>query len=235
MSSVVDLAISVLDQAERRVEIAAQNLANATTPAYKRKVAFSAAVSLPDRPDISLPQVAAVTDFRTGKLSTTGNPTDIAIAGRGYFAVRRDDAVIYTRQGRFTLDRDGRLTTSNGFALQLLDGGDLVVKSSDFRVDPDGSVFAGKELLGRIAVYRASDEARLEPVNGGFRNAASELAPADDAIVRQGAFEASNVSTGDEMVSMIEALRRAESGQRVMNVYDDLMGRVITTFGESVR
>jgi flagellar basal body rod protein FlgG len=37
------------------------------------------------------------------------------------------------------------------------------------------------------------------------------------------------------MVSMMEALRRAEAGQRVMNVYDDLMGRAITTFGENVR
>lgn len=42
MSSVVDLAISVLDQAERRVEIAAQNLANATTPAYCPSSEYSA-------------------------------------------------------------------------------------------------------------------------------------------------------------------------------------------------
>ena len=56
-----------------------------------------------------------------------------------------------------------------------------------------------------------------------------------DATVQQGVYEASNVNTGDEMVMMMEALRRAEAGQRVINVYDDLMGRAVTTFGESVR
>jgi flagellar basal-body rod protein FlgF len=53
--------------------------------------------------------------------------------------------------------------------------------------------------------------------------------------VQQGAYEASNVTTGDEMVLMMEALRRAEAGQRVMNVYDDLLGRAVTSFGENVR
>jgi flagellar basal body rod protein FlgG len=50
--------------------------------------------------------------------------------------------------------------------------------------------------------------------------------------VRQGAIEASNVSTGVEMVDMMAAIRRAESGQRLVNVYDDLMGRALTLFGQ---
>ena len=44
--------------------------------------------------------------------------------------------------------------------------------------------------------------------------------------------EASNVSLGSEMVTIMAALREAQSGQRLMNVYDDLMGHAITTFGQ---
>jgi flagellar basal-body rod protein FlgG len=47
--------------------------------------------------------------------------------------------------------------------------------------------------------------------------------------------EASNVSLGDEMVAMMTALRQAESGARLAQLYDDLMGRAITTLGESKR
>jgi flagellar basal-body rod protein FlgG len=47
--------------------------------------------------------------------------------------------------------------------------------------------------------------------------------------------EASNVSLGDEMVGMMQALRQAESGARLVQVYDDLMGRAITSFGQSGR
>lgn len=235
MSSLPDLAIAILTQAERRVEIAGQNLANATTPAYKRRVAFSALVSANANGDISAPRVAAAIDFSSGKLTETGNPSDLAITGPGYFALRSDNATIYARQGQFAVDHVGRLVTAQGFALQLTNGNDLIVKSRDFEIRPDGAVYEKGILTGHIAVFVPADNRRLEPVDGGFRAGAGELMLSDSASIRQGAVEASNVTSGDEMVSMIESLRRAESGQRVMNVYDDLMGRVITNFGDSLR
>lgn len=236
MSNVADLAVATISQAQRRVEVAAQNLANVTTPAYKRRVAFSALVNPEtNSAERAAPETSVAIDFRIGKLSQTGNPADLAIAGAGYFVVRGDAGVLYTRQGRFTIDADGRLVDPRGFSLQLTNGDDLIVKSSDFRVASDGTVTEHGEILGRIAVMSPSDERRLEPMTGGFRASSAELAPAEIPLVRQGAIETSNVSTGDEMVTMMEALRRAESGQRVMNIYDDLMGRVITSFGEGVR
>jgi hypothetical protein len=35
------------------------------------------------------------------------------------------------------------------------------------------------------------------------------------------------------MVGMMEALRRAESGQRLVLTYDDLMGRALNAFGQN--
>jgi flagellar basal-body rod protein FlgG len=47
--------------------------------------------------------------------------------------------------------------------------------------------------------------------------------------------EASNVAMGEEMVTMMAALRQAENGARIVQLYDDLLGRAITTFGQGGR
>ena len=235
MGNLVDMGVSVLSQAERRVEIAAQNLSNATTPAYKRRVAFSALVEATNSQSAPLPRVAAAIDFRNGKLVETGNPYDLALSGPGYFAVRYDDRISYTRQGQFSADADGRLIDGRGGVLQFANGSDAMVESDKFVVGSDGAVTEAGMLRGRIGVFGADDQAALEASDGGFSAGSTSLTLLDDAAVQQGAYEASNVTTGDEMVLMMEALRRAESGQRVINVYDDLMGRAVTAFGENVR
>jgi flagellar basal-body rod protein FlgF len=235
MSDLVELSVSTLSQAQRRVEIVAENLANATTPAYKRRVAFSTLVNNQSTNATSTPRVAAAIDFRAGKLVQTSNPYDFAVAGPGYFAVRYDNRLAYTRLGQFTRADDGRLVNAQGGVLQLANGSDAVVSSSKFALRSDGTIVEDGILQGRIAVFATAQESGLQVVDGGFSSGAGQLTLSDDAGVHQGAYEASNVSSGDEMVLMMEALRRAEAGQRVMNVYDDLMGRVVTTFGESVR
>ena len=55
-----------------------------------------------------------------------------------------------------------------------------------------------------------------------------------DAVgVRQGALESSNVSSATEMIALMSALRRAETGQRLIQVYDDLMGRTFNLLGQN--
>lgn len=235
MGDLVDIGVSVLSQAERRIEIAAQNLSNATTPAYKRRVAFSDLVNSADSQATVMPRVTAAIDFRNGKLVETGNPYDLALVGPGYFAVRFDDRISYTRQGQFSADAGGRLVDGRGGVLQFANGNDAVVESDKFSVAADGAVTEVGLLRGKVGVFGADDQAKLEVSDVGFSVGSASLTLLEDAAVQQGAYEASNVTTGDEMVLMMEALRRAEAGQRVMNVYDDLMGRAITTFGEAVR
>ncbi len=235
MSSVADLALATISQAQRRVEIAAQNLANVTTSGYKRRIAFSTLLRGDGANSNATPSIELAIDFRAGKISNTGNPTDLAIAGPGYFSLRSANGVLYTRQGQLSRDREGRLVNAQGNALQLADGNDLMVKSSAFQVHSDGTVFENGVNIGRIAVFVPHDEKALQATVGGFHAEPSGFSLADNSAVQQGMVETSNISTGDEMVSMMEALRRAESGQRIMNVYDDLMGRVITSFGDAVR
>lgn len=175
-----------------------------------------------------------VTDFTAGKPIETGNPYDLAILGDGFFTVRSGDRVLLTRQGQFQRDVDGRLITPQGGILQSADGGDLVLKGQSVSVAADGTVLDGGEPVGRVAVSQVAEPERLTDVGGGlFAAGDGDVAPADAPRVRQGMLESSNVSMGAEMVAMMETLRRAEAGQRLVNVYDDLMGRALTAFGQA--
>ena len=235
MPDLVESAAAILSQSQQRAEISGQNIANATIPAYKRRVPFSELIE-PRGGATRIPaNVGSAIDFAAGKLVQTGNPFDIAISGPGFFAVRQGEALRYVRAGRFTRNAEGRLTDTFGGVLQKADGSDLVVTGGSFKVGPMGEVTQEGAATGRIPVFVAADAAPFTPIAGGFAEPPSGVSPSDDTEVVQGAYEASNVSTGDEMVAMMQAIRQAESGQRVMIVYDDLMGRVISTFGDSVR
>ncbi len=57
--------------------------------------------------------------FTQGSLQTTGNQTDLAISGDGFFMVRDGDKQFYTRSGTFNVDRDGNLVNpANGLKVQ---------------------------------------------------------------------------------------------------------------------
>lgn len=237
MGGLLESATAMLSHAERRVEVSAQNLANLTTPGYKRRVSFSELVKA--EPAVQnhqnqMPTLSASFDFSSGKQVETGNPGNIAIGGDGFFVVRSGDRLSYTRQGQFERDQEGRLVTPQGLALQARGGGDVVLKSGDFQIVADGTVLQEGEPVARIAIVDFEDRRILFAGEGGtFEAAESDAIDVETPSVRQGVVEASNVSTGDEMVSIMESLRRAESAQRLVNVYDDLMGRALSVFGQA--
>ena len=232
---ITEIAGQILARAEQRAEVAAQNITNASTPGYRRRISFSELLSGAANPGAALDQQhdAVAADFTTGQLQQTGGATDFAIAGQGFFAVRSDDATLYTRQGQFRRDDSGRLVTAQGLALQSVDGGDIIVGNGPFQVASDGTVTRSGEPLARIAVVDFDDRhALVASAGGAFAAGAAEPRPVQGAVVRQGMLEGSNVNTGDEMVAMMEAVRRAETGQRLMTTYDDLMGRALNLFGQ---
>lgn len=184
--------------------------------------------------DQSIGRTTTTTDFSEGKQTGTDNPMDMAIAGQGFFVVMGPNGLLYTRHGAFQRDHDGRLTTLDGLAVQGEGGGDIVLKSAAFQVMEDGTVMDAGQPAGRLAVVDFENRDSLSRVDGGLFVAAQDSARAvKDPVVRQGMLETSNVSTGDEMITIMAAIRRAETGQRLVNVYDDLMGRALSAFGQA--
>src|SRR5688500_19044005 len=125
-------AVSALSGAERRIEIAARNVANAATPGYKREIAFAEIVGLanPGRPlDAIEPKTRSVRNLDQATLTESGNPLDLAIEGDGFVLVRQDERLFVSRAGQFRIAPDGRMIDAGGRSLQQAAGGDLVVEA----------------------------------------------------------------------------------------------------------
>ena len=174
-------------------------------------------------------------DLSPGKQVKTGNPYDLAILGDGFFTVSSPGGVFYTRAGQFRADGDGRLVNAQGFALQAQGGGDLTIRANkSFKILEDGTVLEDGQPTAKLAVVTLNDPQSATYVEGGVLSVPqSAVTNLDAPVIHQGAYEASNVSNGDEMVSIMQALRQAEAGQKLVNVYDDLMGRVLDSFGQA--
>ena len=61
-----------------------------------------------------------VQNFEQGSFESTGNTTDLAIGGEGFFVIREDgsDSLYYTRAGNFRFDEDGYLVNPEGYVVQ---------------------------------------------------------------------------------------------------------------------
>lgn len=118
------------------LDVIGNNIANINTPSFKSsRASFSDALSLTlkggtpptdTRGGLNPFQVgrgstvdSIDTLFTQGSLETTGNPTDLTIAGDGFFILRHGEENLYTRDGSFAVDATGTLIDPNtGYAVQ---------------------------------------------------------------------------------------------------------------------
>jgi flagellar basal-body rod protein FlgG len=236
MSGLVESAVAILSASEKRLEVVSSNISNVSTAGYKRQISFADLVANggTDRVGALLTRTRA--DLAQGKLNATNNPLDIAISGDGFFQLRDGTDTVYSRQGQFKLAADGTVVNQQGFALQQAGGGDLVLDRASVKILADGTILDGTRPVGRVGLFAPSSAGAVQPLDGSmFRFADGTANEVSDPQLRQGMTETSNVSVGDEMVTMMASLRQAESGSRLMQTYDDLLGRAITAFGQGGR
>lgn len=217
------------------MEATANNVANLTTSGFKTQRLYSDVSMEADSraPETLLRQSL---DLAQGRLVKSGNPLDLAISGAGMFRLRATDgAIAYSRGGQFKLASDGRVVNGQGLALQAADGGDLHLPNGKVEILADGTVLDGERPVAKIGVYAAA-ETDVRPIGGSLfaipEDQVEEMAAPE---LRQGMTEASNVALADEMVAMMEAMRMAEGGARLVQTYDDLMGKAVTAFGQGAR
>ncbi|RHW18969.1 flagellar hook basal-body protein [Sphingomonas gilva] len=229
MSGLVESATAIMSASERRLEIVSQNISNASTPGYKRVQGFADVLAIRTAEPASL---VSRTDMAQGTMRSTGNPLDLAISGAGFFLLRDGDALVYSRQGQFRRAEDGNVVNAQGHVLQQAGGGDLQLATAAVEIVEDGTVLDGGRPIARLALFAVRDGMEIESAGGSrFTAAEGVMEDAPAAIVRQGMLESSNVEMSQEMVTMMAAMRSAETGSRLVQIYDDLIGRAITNFG----
>ena len=237
MPGLIEAATGILVSSERRVEASAQNVSNASTPGYKRQVAFTQAL---ERAGIADPRGAAevqlrfASDSAQGKLRETGRPLDLAIFGPAFFMLREGERYVYSRGGSFSLGAEGTVTDAAGRVLQQVGGGDLLIESASPRILDDGSVVENGLPTAVIGLFEPATLSGMTRLDGGLLTAAPEtMHEASASTIRQGQLENANVVMSDEMVAMMAATRQAEGGARLVQFYDQLVGQAITTFSRS--
>jgi flagellar hook protein FlgE len=116
--------LSGLNVAAKNLDAIGNNIANASTIGYKSARAefadvFANSLAGGGGAQVGIgAKVAAVRQqFTQGNFATTSKPLDVAINGAGFFRLSTNGTVSYSRNGQFSLDRDGYLTASNGARL----------------------------------------------------------------------------------------------------------------------
>lgn len=238
MDNMMTLATALISRETGRVETAAHNIANVATPGYKREIAFEDVLASgrstgATSSTTALAPSGIATDFSAGKLVHTGNPMDFSISGPGFFEVMTSSGAAYTRLGSFQRDPDGRLVTAQGSPLQAVGGGDVVVGSNNWHIERDGTLIDDGNPSTAIRVATFSDQAKLTRGEGGlFYANGAQAVDIDQPQIVQAFVESSNVSVGNDMIQMMEAMRRVETGQKLVHAYDDMVGGVLQRLGD---
>ena len=121
-----NIALSGLNAATTDLNTISNNVANASTTGFKESRAEfgdffqNAAYNLQTTTTGGGVRTETVAQqFSQGSITTTNNPLDMAISGEGFFAVKDNGSLVYTRNGAFTTDSNGYVTTASGQRLQV--------------------------------------------------------------------------------------------------------------------
>ena len=215
----------------------ANNLANASTNGFKRTSFSSRLYPLmeglsQDRSSV-YPEARAMSsagkysiDSSQGMVQTTGGPLDVAINGEGFFVVEVKGETNFTRNGSFSIDKDGSLITGSGYKVIGTDDKPISlgkgIKGSPV-IASDGSVSIEGNNVGRIKVVKVTDIQNLSESLYSGKNAGPARAE-----IRQGSLERSNVNPLRELVAMITAQREFQTIQQMIKTFDQLTSQAVT-------
>jgi flagellar basal-body rod protein FlgF len=243
----VDISSYVLLSQEqalrRRLDVAANNLANMNTVGFKREqpvfreyVEQGETTVTPDAKKTSyVLDYGAVHDARMGGFQPTDNPLDVMIEGPGYLSVEAPGGgTAYTRAGYVKVLESGELATSGGQRLLGEGGRPITVppeSAGRLSIAADGTVMGPDGPLGRLAVT-VFDEANLDPRGDGlFSGTAGRELPAAETRLKSGGVEGSNVNAIVETTDMVEILRAYQTSMNLNESMSDLRKRAIDRLG----
>jgi flagellar hook protein FlgE len=147
-SSSLNTALSGLSTSQQQIEVVGNNIANVNTTGYKstsidfktqflQNFSFGSAPTSTDggtnplQIGLGVQSGAISTDFNNGAVQTTGQDTNMAIQGGGFFILKQGITQVYTRDGDFQLNNQNQLVSSTG---QLVQG---------YGVDSNNNVVSG--------------------------------------------------------------------------------------------
>ncbi|KGM46968.1 flagellar basal-body rod protein FlgG [Pseudooceanicola atlanticus] len=171
-----------------------------------------------------------------GGLAQTENQMDLAIEGRGFFAINMPDGeTVYTRDGSFRVNAEGQLVTQQGY--EVNPGVVVPEDTTQVEISETGivSAFIGNDTipveLGQLTLTTFINDAGLRPLGNNLLAATvasgdpAQANPGDPAvgILRQGYLENSNVNIIQQITDLISAQRAYEMNSKSIETADQMM------------
>jgi flagellar basal body rod protein FlgG len=234
-------ASTALEAARVNQEIVADNLANVSTPGFRRHGLVFEAVQQQALQNTSgstgsgTRSAGQYNSFTAGPLQHTGNPFDLALSGSdgSFFVLDGPAGPVYTRNGVFQINSVGQLQSASGMPVRG-EGGRITLPqgTSSVTIGSDGTVYANS-LGNSLAVGKLQIAQFPQPGNvlarvgttlfSGPPARQSQNAP--NYRVEQGYREGSNVQVVNEMVSMITGMRYYEAAERALRALGEAVSQ----------
>ncbi|MBS4178074.1 flagellar hook-basal body protein [Lederbergia citrea] len=241
---------------QRKTDMLTNNMANINTPGFKEDQAAIRAFPemLLQRIEASSTQTGKVKQigslntgvymqetlprFIQGDLQESNLQTDLALSdtdGRPvFFTVDDNGQSKYTRNGRFTLDGDGLLTTAAGLPVLDVNGNQIRLNSDQFTVRNNGMIEENGVQIAQLGIAVAENaDSLIKEGDGLFRTENNTPLPnAGQAFaVAQGFIEGSTVDASRSMTEMLTAFRAFEANQKILQAYDKSMEKAVNEIG----
>jgi len=176
----------------------------------------------------------------SGEFIKTGGTLDLAIEGKGFLQVKLGEKTVFTRTGRLTMDKEGRLCVHNSqrsypivpeirvpvesYLIQFSESGVVMVTVPI----PDRS--QGKEqTVGQLSIVCFADPSQLFPRESCLfeatprAGAARVLTPGERGagLIKAGVLETSNVSISEELEELSLIKQRLDALKTVYTTEPD--------------
>lgn len=229
--------------AQSKLDMITNNLANANTVGYmENRGAFSSMFSNklgrqgdPEQTSSAfLAMSKQYTSTQSGTIRQTGNQTDFAIHGDGFFRVRANDgSIALTRAGNFRINNDGQLVTQGGLPVLDRNDSEITLPIGDITATNDGTIMVNGQQTADLGISMIRDERLIQKAEGVLiKTDPGNIQPADASVsVAHGAVEDSNVNSIMSMAALVDTMRSYQSMMKVIEQYNQMAGQISDKVG----
>lgn len=232
---------------QRKIDIISNNISNVNTAGYKKEQAVTTNFgemlisrvnqngihqTSDEIGDVSLIRIPLDnnTIHSQGSLDETNGVFDFAVVGSGFFAIRDNDEIYYTRNGSFNLDEEGYLVAENNRRVQG-EYGDIYLGTDKVNCTDDGSIYIDGEIIDKIGIFDFNTYDDIEKVSEGIYSSEQQPELLENTVIKNGWIERSNVNMTEEMLEMISSQRALQTNSQAIKMYDQIMDLAVNSIG----
>lgn len=227
---------SAMQYLQEKQDIISNNLANTDTNGFKRSgIAFNqlmAAEQAKQRNQINHPlpqgEIISYIENTQGPIKQTNNDLNFAIHGEGFFAIQTPEGKAWTRDGMFTLNSSGYLSTMDGNLL-MGEYGPILVNGNKISLSDKGDVLVDNQIVNKLLIENFDIKDVVQSGDNLYR-AKNGVEPDyidTSALIMQGYLESSNVSIVKEMVEMIAINRQYQANDKAIKTNDEALNKAV--------